>query len=227
VLHTTHRLARRIGVEVLGGVHGDRLILVLGGANDPLAVTEKLLMTFGEGPVVVGPSVANVDEAHASVRAALAGFRAAPAWPGAPRPVWAADLLPERALAGDIEARRQLRHDVFGVLVRAGGELLDTLDAFFAAGSVLESTARALFVHPNTVRYRLRRIADVTGFVPTDARDGYALRIGLTIGRLDPAAPVPSHAPAAETTLPITARDQLLTSRSVAQSPQQPPEPLS
>ena len=31
-----------------------------------------------------------------------------PAWPGAPRPVPAADLLPERALAGDAEARRTL-----------------------------------------------------------------------------------------------------------------------
>ena len=59
-----------------------------------------------------------------------------------------------------------LRQDVYGALVRAGGELLETLDAFFAAGGVLESAARALFVHPNTVRYRLRRIGEVTGFSP-------------------------------------------------------------
>ncbi|MFD1320245.1 PucR family transcriptional regulator, partial [Micromonospora sonneratiae] len=123
-----------------------------------------------------------------------AGFRAAPAWPTAPRPVAAVDLLPERALAGDSEARRSLRQDVYGALVRAGGELLETLDAFFTAGGVLESAARALFVHPNTVRYRLRRVADVTGFSPLSSRDGFALRVALAIGRLDPAAQVTPQA---------------------------------
>jgi PucR C-terminal helix-turn-helix domain/GGDEF-like domain len=189
VLHEVHRAARRIGVEILGGVHGDRLVVVLGGAADPLAATERLSVAFGEGPVVVGPAVPSLDEAAESARAALAGFRSAPAWPAAPRPVAASDLLPERALAGDAQARRILRHEVYGTLARAGGELLETLDAFFAAGGVLESAARSLFVHPNTVRYRLRRIGEVTGFTPLVPRDAFALRIALTIGRLDPLAP--------------------------------------
>ena len=73
---------------------------------------------------------------------------------------------------------------------RSGGELLETLDAFFAAGGVLESAARTLYVHPNTVRYRLKRVAEVTGFAPLNPRDAFALRVALTIGRLDPAAPV-------------------------------------
>jgi len=185
VLHTVYRSARRIGVEILGGVHGDRLVVVLGGAADPLAATASLLGGFGDGPVVVGPAVPSLDEATESARSALAGYRAAPAWPSAPRPVATVELLPERALAGDTEARRVLRQDVYGALARAGGELLDTLDAFFAAGGVLESTARNLFVHPNTVRYRLRRISEVTGFSPVAPRDAFALRIALAVGRLD------------------------------------------
>ena len=143
----------------------------------------------GEGPVVVGPPVPTLDEATESARAALAGFRAAAAWPDAPRPVAAADLLPERLLAGDAEARRRLRQEVYGTLLRAGGELLTTLDTFFAVGGVLESAARALYVHPNTVRYRLRRVADVTGFTPTDPRDALTLRLALAVGRLDPPPP--------------------------------------
>jgi hypothetical protein len=188
VLHIVHRLARRMGVDVLGGVHGSRLVLVLAAASDPLAATEKLLAGFGEGPVVVGPGVPTLDEASESARAALAGFRAAPAWPAAPRPVASADLLPERALAGDPEARRILRQEIFGSLVRAGGELLETLDGFFAAGGVLESAARGLYIHPNTVRYRLRRVGEVTGLSPLLPREAFALRIALTIGRLDPSA---------------------------------------
>lgn len=186
VLLTVHRLARRLGVEVLGGVHGTRLVLVLSGATDPLAATEKVLAGFGDGPVVVGPGVPSLDEAAESARAALAGYRAAPAWPAAPRPVAAADLLPERALAGDAEARRILRQEIFGSLTRAGGELLETLDGFFTTGNVLESAARSLYVHPNTVRYRLRRVGEVTGLSPLIPRDAFTLRIALTVGRLDP-----------------------------------------
>jgi DNA-binding PucR family transcriptional regulator len=100
--------------------------------------------------------------------------------------VAAVDLLPERALAGDGEARRMLRQDVYGALLRAGGELLETLDAFFMAGGVLESTARALYVHPNTVRYRLRRVGEITGRSPLSGRDAFSLRVALTVGRLDP-----------------------------------------
>ncbi|MER5701705.1 helix-turn-helix domain-containing protein [Micromonospora sp. NPDC002296] len=199
VLHTAYRLARRIGVEMIGGVHGDRLVIVLGGAADPLSAAGTLLPAFGDGPVVVGPAVPSLDEATDSARAALAGFRAAPAWPTAPRPVPAADLLPERALAGDAEARRLLRHDVYAPLARAGGELLETLDAFFAAGGTLESAARALFVHPNTVRYRLRRIAEVTGFSPLIPRDAFALQVALTVGRLDPVVPLLANQPVSAT----------------------------
>ena len=42
-----------------------------------------------------------------------------------------------------------------------------------------------LFVHPNTVRYRLRRVADVTGVVPTEPRGAFALRLALALGRLE------------------------------------------
>jgi hypothetical protein len=184
VVHNVYRAARRLGVEVIGGVNSDRLVVVLGGAADPLAATEKMLPAYGDGPVVVSPPVPSLDEAAQIAQAALAGFRAAPAWPAAPRPVLAADLLPERALAGDVDARRILRHDVYGALERAGGELIETLDAFFAAGGVLESAARSLFVHPNTVRYRLRRIGDISGFAPLVPRDAFTLRIALAVGRL-------------------------------------------
>jgi DNA-binding PucR family transcriptional regulator len=60
---------------------------------------------------------------------------------------------------------------------------------------VLESAARALYIHPNTVRYRLRRVGEVTGFSPLLPRDAFALRVALAVGRLDPSAPaaVPHH----------------------------------
>ena len=45
------------------------------------------------------------------------------------------------------------------------------------------ATARALFVHPNTVRYRLRQISDATGWSPTRPREAFALQLALILGR--------------------------------------------
>jgi DNA-binding PucR family transcriptional regulator len=41
---------------------------------------------------------------------------------------------------------------------------LDTVRALVAADMNIARAARALFVQPNTVRYRLIRIADATGY---------------------------------------------------------------
>ena len=49
----------------------------------------------------------------------------------------------------------------------AGGssasELMATLRAYLACGMHVESTAERLFVHQNTVRYRLARFEELTG----------------------------------------------------------------
>ena len=113
-----------------------------------------------------------------------AGLRAAPGWPDAPRPVTTDDLLPERALSGDGHARRQLVHEVYQPLHDAGPPMLDTVASFLDHGGSIEATARAMFVHPNTVRYRLKRAADVTGLSVSDPRQAYTYQMALTLGRL-------------------------------------------
>ena len=184
VLDAVQRAARHARAEVLAGVHGDRLVVVLGGAADALAATAPLLPEFAAGPVVVGPTVPDLGSAGDSARAALAGTRAASGWPGAPRPVLATDLLPERALAGDEEARRELLDTVYWPLADAAAQLLDTVTAYAESGGSLEGTARILFVHPNTVRYRLRRVAEICGRTPTTPRDLFNLQVALVLGRI-------------------------------------------
>ena len=138
---------------------------------------------FGTGPVVVGPVTPDLASAHLSARAAVSAHRAASGWPDSPRPVRSSDLLPERVLAGDGHARRHLVEHVYLPLARARGTLIETLSAYFASGSSVEGTARALYVHPNTVRYRLRQAAELTGHEPSDPRDSLTLRIALVLGR--------------------------------------------
>ena len=52
------------------------------------------------------------------------------------------------------------------------------MTAYLEQGLSLEATARLLFVHPNTVRYRLRRMGELTGLIPGDGRGAFALRSG-------------------------------------------------
>ena len=138
---------------------------------------------FGPGPVVVSDPVAALGLVPRAARSAVSGLRAAWGWADAPRPVAASDLLPERALAGDTEAVGALIDSVHRALL-ADAVLYDTATTYLERTPSLEATARALFIHPNTVRYRLRRIADVTGYSPTDSRGAFTLRVGLTLGRM-------------------------------------------
>ncbi|MGH3879846.1 MAG: PucR family transcriptional regulator [Actinophytocola sp.] len=186
VLYEVRSRAARVNRPVLLGVQGSRLVVVLAGDTEEPAnqVLRRMSTSFGDGPVVAGPTVPNIADAHRSSADALSGLRAVVAWPAAPRPVRSTDLLPERALAGDPEAEYQLIEQIARPLEDAGGALLETVETYLEAGGVLEVCARLLFVHPNTVRYRLRKAAELTGHNAVLARDAHVLRIALAVGRL-------------------------------------------
>ncbi len=188
------RIAHELGLRSLCAAQGDRLMVILGGpdiAEKPLA---GFAGVFGDGPVIVGPVVDGLTDVPRSAAAALAGYRSVAGWADAPRPVDADDLLPERSLTGDEQAIEHLRSEIHRPLVAAGPVVLATLQTYLDRGSSLEGTARALFVHANTVRYRLRRAHEVTGLNPGDPRDAYTLRVALTVGRIGGQAHGQAHA---------------------------------
>jgi hypothetical protein len=194
------RAARHMHADVLIGVQGNRLVLVI-GRSDPLGsepdetigtssaltfmeIATQLEPHFGPGHLVLGHEVPNLVDASKSAKAALAGFAVARSWRHAPRPVQADDLLPERALAGDPLARATLVHRIYRPLQAHSTELLTTLWSYLDNGRSLEATARELFVHPNTVRYRLKRVSDVIGWDATGAREALILQAALIIGSM-------------------------------------------
>ncbi|WP_319451936.1 MULTISPECIES: PucR family transcriptional regulator [unclassified Mycobacterium] len=180
-----HEIASRNGRAALSDVHGTWLVAIVSGQ---LSHTDRflaeLLEVFADGPVVVGPVASSLSAAHHSAIEAIAGMNAVAGWSTAPRPVAARELLPERALLGDSSAIAALEADVMRPLAEAGPALSETLDAYLDSGGAIEACARKLFVHPNTVRYRLKRIADFTGRDPAVPRDAYVLRVATTIARL-------------------------------------------
>lgn len=183
VFGEVRRVARAADMDALCAIQGERLVVVLGGVHDSLAAASALVDHFGDGPIVVGPITDDLSHAYVSARAALSAHRAADGWPDAPRPVRSEDLLPERALAGDGHARRHLVDEVYAPLDSSRSALVETLAAYFEHGSSIEATARHLFVHPNTVRYRIKQASEVTGLLATSPRDAFTLHIALVLGR--------------------------------------------
>lgn len=181
--HIRHQCAR-FAQDAVVGVQGCRLILLLGGVPDPEGGLQRVLEQFGTGPVVYSLHYSGIASAADAAAAAFAGFTAAPAWLQAPRPTRADDLLPERALSADPLAKRTLVHSVYQPLIDAGHGLLETVETYVSTGHSLEATARELYVHTNTVRYRLKRVIEIVGWDPTAARDAYVLQTALALGRL-------------------------------------------
>lgn len=83
---------------------------------------------------------------------------------------------------------RGFYHQTLGKLVdhdRAnGGELLHTLEGYFAALGNLHQAAELLHIHRNTLIYRLRRIGEISGLNLKRSEDVLALQIALKAHRI-------------------------------------------
>jgi hypothetical protein len=185
------RAARKAHSDVLIGIHGDRLIVVLGHVAEQNAETKsftskvgELEPYFGGGTIVIGPTVRDVSSATISAKAALSAFAVIRNSTKNQRVIHADDVLAERALAGDTLAKQTLIEKVYLPLSATSAELLETLTAYLDSGRSLEATAKLLFVHPNTVRYRLKRISDVIGWDATGAHEAFVLQVAMVLGSL-------------------------------------------
>ena len=64
-------------MDALCATQGDRLVVILGGIDDPDRAAHAVVRFYGEGAVVVGPRADDLASAHVSARSALSGLRAA------------------------------------------------------------------------------------------------------------------------------------------------------
>ena len=190
-IHTT--VVRQGGRALVGESEGLMVVLINPDrSGTPADFCASILRFFtDESAVCLGPLRHGISGAEDSIRAALSTHAAAPAvadpiTAALPRPLHADDLLPERALNGDTDAADQLYQEVY--LSLAGqdpdGPLPTTLLTFLRSGNSLEVTAKKLGIHPNTVRYRLRRCVEVTGWDAMDPRESFVLQAALIIGRI-------------------------------------------
>jgi hypothetical protein len=197
------RTARHHDTDVLVGVQGNRLVVVVGRRLEEESTHEVVSFvdiaaaldeSFGPGTYVVGPTVPAVVDAVKSAKAALAGFSVAKSRREPPRPLLADDVLPERALAGDPLARRALIQGIYEPLRDHALDLLGTVWTYFETGHSLEATARELFVHPNTVRYRLKKVIEVVDWDPGVPRDAFTIHVAVILGSMSEPNQGPSSA---------------------------------
>lgn len=177
------------GAEVITGLKDGRLVALVrhqGAATPEVTCTAVTAAFRADAPLCVGPMCQGVSGATDAVRGVLFSLAAAAGVPRLPRPMRTDDVLPERALLGDVSARRELIESVYASLNAAGGDdpTMLTVSTFLASGGSLETTAKELNVHPNTVRYRLKRAAESTGWDATNPREAYVLTTAITLGRI-------------------------------------------
>lgn len=162
-------------------------IIEIHGAATPEVTCTAALGSFDDKhPVCLGSVRSNAAGASRTARGVLSALRVCPAVRPIPRPMRAEDVLPERALLGDDDARNELVAVVYRSLLsdNADDPTLDTVSAFIQSGGSLDATARELNVHPNTVRYRLKRAAETAGWDATDPREAYILQTAIALGRI-------------------------------------------
>ncbi|GAB3376683.1 PucR family transcriptional regulator [Amycolatopsis echigonensis] len=130
------------------------------------------------------PSLADTPRALHLARTALAGI------PPERVEVRAFDPSPLAALvANDPDEGQRLGDHVFGPVLDLPADerdlLLKTLHTYFADGGSTERAGQTLHCHANTVRYRLRRIRELTDRTLTDPRDVAELVAAMHALRID------------------------------------------
>ncbi|GIE87996.1 helix-turn-helix domain-containing protein [Actinoplanes regularis] len=129
-------------------------------------LTPRLPTLSGTSSLIVSTPPVPVKNAAAAYRLALAALQAARARRET-GPHAVTELAGETALAEQPMLAGFLRDELLGALDPADDfhrDLAGTALAYLDRGQRLDLTAGSMHLHPNTVRYRLRRLHELTGF---------------------------------------------------------------
>ena len=155
-------------------------IAAVGRAAGLQALAEALSATW-EHRAGISPQFDTLDAARRALRFAKLAMAGAPRGSGTVTVFDQAPLAVVAASAPDVLA--EVGQSVLGSLNRLPHEerelLVGTLRTWLACGGSTEATAKALFCHPNTVRYRLNRVTEHTGRSLTDPQAVTELSLAL------------------------------------------------
>jgi PucR C-terminal helix-turn-helix domain/GGDEF-like domain len=155
----------------------------------PVELVADVLGELAAGRVGVSPTYSTVDHTPRAVRLARIAMQNLPV--GAPGVARFDDSPLGALVAADPSAARDVVQRVLGRLLALDAEdrsmLLATVEAWLDAGGAATAAGHALFCHPNTVRYRLRRVEELTGRSVDAPRAAAELTVALQALRVFPA----------------------------------------
>ncbi|MGX1669460.1 PucR family transcriptional regulator ligand-binding domain-containing protein [Streptomyces sp. NPDC055400] len=150
---------------------GAYLMLVPDGDPGAVDAAERLAPLLGSGRAALGtgPSATGGAGLRRSVEEARHAHRVATLGTGTVRTAGSGELSSHLLLIAAVpeDVRRLYRDRLLGVLERYdaehGSDLVTTLATFLDASGSWQRCAEQLHVHVNTLRYRLRRVEELTG----------------------------------------------------------------
>ncbi|MBX6394148.1 MAG: PucR family transcriptional regulator ligand-binding domain-containing protein [Alicyclobacillaceae bacterium] len=152
---------------------------------------EELLRSFPDVPIVIGigrpyPGLGGIRTGYREALQAVRFGRDTREHPGV---VHFQDLGIYRLLSQfDTEELTAFYRETIGRLEdydrKNKTNLTETLEAFFTHNGSLTATSQTLFIHVNTLKYRLQRVEELTRLSPYDSEDRLQLQVGLKIRRL-------------------------------------------
>ncbi|MGP3934915.1 PucR family transcriptional regulator [Nonomuraea sp. KM88] len=194
-------LARKGRHLIVGGTPREAIVLVNGRASRKSLADELRGLVAGRSGVSRGTSpgvsiAAGISEMAASVsqlgealETARRGMESARGGPGPVSIMSVADIDSFDLLLASLPAgvRRSFRDRLLAPVedydARHGSELLRTLDLFLETCGSWQRTADELYVHVNTLRYRMQRIEELTGRRMASMRDRTDLYLALRSGQ--------------------------------------------
>ncbi len=186
VLHAASRALRRQQLPgLLGTMAGTVVILAPGGGTDWETLRLAIVAELGGGRcrVGVGDPYPRPSQLAQSLREARLALRLQKASSAVERTSVFADLDVLRILASveDLADVEGFVHKWLGTLADYDGrkhtELVTTLTQYLRHGGGYEATSRALSVHRSTLKYRLQRIRELTGFDLGDPETHFNLQL--------------------------------------------------
>ncbi|WP_353940411.1 helix-turn-helix domain-containing protein [Streptomyces sp. HUAS MG91] len=168
-LRESHRLT--VLLPVPDGQDRDAVALARDLASLAAAMPDAPVVRVGAGPVVASPltAAASAEEARLVVRALREREARADGGPP-PRHAGPDDVRQSVAVLRVLDAVRPLWdrhggpvHDMVAADRATGGDLVRSLTAYLDAAGDIPRAARRLVLHPNTLRYRLKRVRERFG----------------------------------------------------------------
>ena len=148
---------------------------------------ERLSPIVGGITIGIGRPVASPSGIRASYAEAFSACHAGKRLWG-PGRIYFVDDLGVAELIREIPAgtRRRFVERIIGRLLENDTEkLLTTLDTYFKCDCDLQRTSANLFIHRNTLVYRLRKIRELTGLEPRLFSDAMQLQMALMLNEYD------------------------------------------